>query len=189
MKNIVTLFIAALLSFPLFAQTKVGDATLPNTITIESKSLKLNGAGLREKFWFDLYACGLYLTNKNTLGSSITKSDKPMAIHLEILSRLLSKKKMIGAFKDGFENTNSTETVNKLNTEFTTFLGFLKDEIKVGDIYLLVYSPENGTTLLKNDTKLGNIKGLLFKTAIFNIWLSKTPVDNDLKSELLSINK
>ena len=48
------------------AQTEVGDATLPNTMSLEGADLVLNGAGLREKLWIDLYAGGLYLPSKSS---------------------------------------------------------------------------------------------------------------------------
>ncbi len=185
MKKIALLLISLFLCLPLLAQTKVGDATLSNTFKVDTHELILNGAGLREKLWFDLYACGLYLQNKNTSASSITTTDQPMVMHLEILSRLLSKKKMIGAFKDGFNNTNTPETINILEQKFTTFISFLHEDIEVGDKYNLVYTPTTGTTLFKNNNKLGTIESPLFKTAIFNIWLSQNPVDSDLKEKLL----
>ena len=54
-------------------QTKVGDATLPNTETFDQTTLKLNGAGVREKFWIDLYAAGLYLNEKSSDAKSMVR--------------------------------------------------------------------------------------------------------------------
>jgi len=178
--------VLAFFSLSLFAQTKVGDATLTNQLNIESSTLILNGSGLREKLWFDLYACGLYLENKNSNATKIVNGDQPMAMYMEILSSLLSKKKLVGAFKDGLKKTNSNETIKKTTADLNTFLGFLNDEINVGDKYSLVYIPNQGTSLYINNAKKGTIKGLLFKSAIFNIWLANDPVDDDLKEELLN---
>ena len=45
--------IAFLMIAPSQAQTKVGDVTLPNTMKVGDASLQLNGAGIREKMWFE----------------------------------------------------------------------------------------------------------------------------------------
>jgi len=100
MKKVLLTISLMAISLTTFSQTKVGDATLPNELKIESDQLILNGAGLREKLWFDLYACGLYLQTKSKNASQIVSTDEPMTIHLEILSSLLSKKKLIGAFNE-----------------------------------------------------------------------------------------
>jgi len=187
MKKVLLSVALAVLSLSMFAQTKVGDATLPNKLNIESDQLVLNGSGLREKLWFDLYACGLYLQSKSNQASTIVNADKPMTIHMEILSSLLSKKKLIGAFKDGIKKTNSTETVNKIAVDLKKFLSFVDSDIKVGDKYSLVYTPNAGTSLYINNKKKGTIQGLDFKSAIFNMWLSETPADKSLRKELLGI--
>jgi hypothetical protein len=53
------------------AQTKAGGATIPNTVSFEGEKLVLNGVGVREKFWMDMYAGALYLnagsSNANTI--------------------------------------------------------------------------------------------------------------------------
>jgi len=186
MKKVLLSITLLALSASMFAQTKVGDATLPNKLKIESDELVLNGAGLREKLWFDLYACGLYLQSKTKNASEIVNADKPMTMHLEILSSLLSKKKLIGAFKDGVKKTNSTATVNKITPDLNKFLGFVNRDINVGDKYSLVYTPSVGTSLYINNKKKGTVKGVLFKSALFNIWLARNSVDNDLRDELLN---
>ncbi|WP_010522258.1 chalcone isomerase family protein [Aquimarina agarivorans] len=185
MKKIFFIFITLMIANTAIGQTVVGDATLPNTKTYQSHELVLNGAGLREKLWFDLYAAGLFLNEKNSNASEIVANDQPMAIHLVILSGLLSKKKMIGAFRDGFENTNDAATVKKLKPQIDNFISFLSEEIEVSDSYDIIYTKEKGNELYKNGKLLGAIEGLEFKKALFNIWLSKNPVDDDLKDNLL----
>ncbi len=187
MKKVLLGLVALMMLNSTLAQTVIGDATLPNNKTYESHELILNGAGLREKLWFDLYAAGLFLEKKNTNANYILEADKPMAMHLVILSGLLSKKKMIGAFRDGFENTNDEATIKKLQTKIDKFISFLYEEISVSDRYDIIYTTEKGSELYKNGKLLGTIEGLEFKKALFNIWLSKDPVDDDLKDDMLGI--
>jgi len=186
MKKVILTIMVLLSVLTSFAQTKVGDAILPNKLNLESNELILNGSGLREKLWFDLYACGLYLQSKSTNASEIVNGDEPMGIHLEILSSLLSKKKLTDAFNEGVGKTNSEEVVKRIESKLDTFLNFVENEITVGDKYTIVYTPDTGTSFYINNKKKGTIKGLEFKSAIFNIWLASSPVDGDLKNELLS---
>ena len=67
MKNfILILFAVASLSMgTVSAQVTISDVTLPATMDAAGTSLMLNGGGLREKLWFDLYVGGLYLEAKN----------------------------------------------------------------------------------------------------------------------------
>ena len=62
------------------AQTVVGDVTLPNTMQLKGVDLTLNGAGMREKIIFDLYAGGLYLQLKSSDAKRIINADETMAI-------------------------------------------------------------------------------------------------------------
>ena len=55
---------ALLLSFWAWSAELAG-VTLPNTTEVAGETLKLNGIGLREKFWIDIYAAALYLPFKS----------------------------------------------------------------------------------------------------------------------------
>ena len=185
MKKAFLCILGLFLTLTTFSQTVVGGATLPNIINIESDELVLNGSGIREKLWFELYACGLYLKEKSNKASTIVIADQPMAIHMEILSSLLSKKKLIGAFESGIAKTNSNKVVLSIANDLQKFLNFVDQDINIGDKYRLTYTKKQGTSLYINNTYKGSIKGLEFKSAIFNIWLANESVDDDLKKELL----
>lgn len=169
------------------ASTQIGKTALPNIYQFKSKKLVLNGTGLREIFWIDLYAAGLYLTKKNTNAALIVGTDKTMILRLDILSNKIDKKKLIKAFKQGFTKSNSEQVVKKYQIELNKFINFLDVDINVGDKYDIVYTPGLGTTLYVNYYNKGTIKGLAFKAALFNIWLSESnPADKSLKAKLVS---
>ncbi len=164
----------------------IGKAILPSQYRFKSKNLKLNGAGLREMLWIDLYACGLYLPEKNSVASKIVSSNEAMVIRLDILSNAISKNKLIKAFEKGFEKANTEKATEIYKKELAEFISFLDVKIQVGDKYDIVYTPGVGTTLYVNYKKKGTVEGLSFKSAIFNIWLSDIePADKSLKRELL----
>lgn len=174
----------AICSFNLSAQTEVGGATLPNSVEFEGEELSLNGAGVREKFWMDMYAGGLYLQEKSSDANAIINADEPMAIKLHMVSGMITPKRMTDAVDEGFENATDGNT-SAISSEIKKFKSFF-DEIEKEDVFDLVYLPKSGVKVYKNGNELGNIKGMDFKKALFGIWLSDDPADDDLKEGMLN---
>ncbi len=166
------------------AQVKVGDATLPSTVTFNDENLIINGAGLREKFFFDIYAGGLYLKKKNNKANAIAASDETMAIKLHILSGMMSRSKMESALRDGFKKATNNNT-KALDKRINRFVGYIKEEIEEGQIYDIVYEKGKGSVIYKNGVEKGFVEGLDFKQALFNIWIGDKPADKGLKNEML----
>ncbi|UNY97700.1 chalcone isomerase family protein [Zhouia spongiae] len=182
MRKILVLCVAVLGVIGINAQTKVGDATLPNNITIKGSELKLNGAGVREKLWIDLYAGGLYLTGKSDNASQIIASEAAMCIKLHIVSGLVTQEKMIDAVTEGFENT-TTGFASK--NQIDKFISFFNEEIVKGNIFD-IYARGGQVTAYKNGELLGTVEGQGFKEALFGIWLSEKPADKKLKKAMLN---
>ena len=166
------------------AQLTIEGVTLPATLDANAETLVLNGGGLREKYFLDLYVGGLYLTNKSTNADAMIKADEPMAIRIEIVSKLISSDKMVDAIEDGMEKSTGGKT-EALSAEIKAFKAAFSEEIVIGDIYNLVYIPGDGFTIYKNGKKVRTIKGLKFKQAAFGIWLCDDPADEDLKEGML----
>ncbi len=68
---------------------------LAPTLKVGDKNLVLNGTGVREKYFLDLYVAGLYLTQPNNQPVAIINADTPMAIRIVITSRMVSQEKLI----------------------------------------------------------------------------------------------
>ncbi|SOC81479.1 Chalcone isomerase-like [Salinimicrobium sediminis] len=185
MKNLLLLIMAVVVSSTAVAQKEVGGVTLPATQKFKEHTLHLNGAGVREKLWIDLYAAGLYLEKKTSNADEVLNSDKPMAIKLHIVSKLITSDKMVEAVTEGFEKATNGNTA-PIQDEINTMLGFFKEDIKKNDVFDLVYVPSKGVIAHKNGKERGVVEGKEFKKALFGIWLSNRPADDDLKKELLS---
>jgi hypothetical protein len=183
MKHILTFLIAAI-ALTTNAQLKIENVTLPAKMTVSTGELVLNGGGLREKYFLDLYVGGLYLKAKSTNADAIIKADEAMAIKLEIVSKLISSDKMIEAIEEGMEKSTGGKT-QELSNEIKEFKAAFSEAIVVGDIYNLIYTPGDGFTIYKNNKKVKTIKGLKFKQAAFGIWLCNDPADEDLKEGML----
>ncbi|WP_081211621.1 chalcone isomerase family protein [Salegentibacter sediminis] len=184
MKKVIFIMFAVLSISLGQAQTEIGGVSLPNTLEYGSEELMLNGAGVREKFWMDMYVGGLYLSAKSSNAAEITKADKPMAIKLHMVSKMITSKRMIDAVNEGFENATNGNTA-PISSEIAKFKSFFDEQINKEDVFDIVYLPQDGVTVYKNGKKSGNIKGLEFKRALFGIWLSDKPADEDLKKGML----
>jgi len=184
MKNVLMLLFAMVTIASAPAQTKVAGVSVPNTVNFDGVNLTLNGAGVREKYWMDMYAGALYLDKKNADANGIVNGNQPMAIKLHIVSKLISSDKMIDAVTEGFENSTNGKT-SKISSEIAQFIGYFSEEIKQNDIFDMVYLPKDGVKVYKNNKLLGTIKGADFKRALFGIWLSNNPADKNLKQSML----
>jgi len=165
----------------------IGKTALPVLYRFKNKQLILNGAGLRELLWVDVYACGLYLKSPEINPISVINKNEVMIMRMDILSKAVSHKKLIKAFQKGFEDNNDPNTTAIFRKELTEFMGFMSNvNPKVGDKFDVVYEPNLGVSLYINYNKIGTTGNLDFKKAIFKIWLANKPVDKSLKPELLS---
>ncbi len=185
MNRLVFLFCIPLLQLAASAQTKIGGIVMPNVTPAGDAYLKLNGGGIREKFFIDLYVCVLYLNEKSSDGTKILADDEAMAIKIRVISGMVDNENFEEALREGFEKSTDGNTAPvKDRIERIIKEGF-KDDIKTGDIYDLVYLPAKGCTLFRNNKSVVTIEGLDFKKALFGIWLSDDPVDPDLKTKML----
>ena len=157
---------------------------LPPKIKVGKKELVLNGAGVREKYFLDLYQAGLYLLKPNSDAASIINADAPMLIHLVITSKMVSQEKLIESLQEGFKNSTQGKT-DAIRTEIEKFRQCFAEEITRGNVFDIVYWPGQGVTVLKNGKKKGVIPGLAFKRALFGIWLGDRPADANLRVALL----
>ena len=185
MRNFLLAILAILTITSVTAQTQVGDATLPNEMTMEGTKLVLNGAGLRKKAGFlKLYAGGLYLSSKSSDANAIINADETMSMKLHITSKLVSAKRMISAVDDGFDSSLNGNTA-AMSDKIEKFKSFFSDEIVRGNVFDIAYVKGKGSVVYKNGTEVGVIEGLDFKKALFGIWLGDDPADDDLKEDML----
>ena len=183
MKRILSILCVSLLSLNSWA-VEVAGVQIPEKLSAQAQSLSLNGTGVRSKFFMDIYAAGLYLSEGSKDAVSIIAQDKAMALRLHITSGLLSGEKMENATREGFEKSTNGNTADIKDT-IDAFIANFKEGIQENDIFDFVYAPQVGVQVFKNGNLKSTIKGLEFKQALFGIWLSEDAVQEDLKAGLL----
>ncbi len=166
------------------AQKILSGVTLPANITLGKDKLILNGGGIREKYFMDMYVGGLYLQKKNTDAQKIIDANESMLIRLHIVSSLITSEKMRTAITEGFDKSTKGNT-KPLKNQIDLFIASFKEEIVKGDVFELQYTVESGVSVYKNGKLKTSIAGLDFKKALFGIWLCNNPADEDLKEGLL----
>lgn len=186
MKMFRSLFVlvAVLLSASVAQAKEVAGVEMPEILQVSDTTLKLNGTGIRKKYFFKLYVGGLYLEQKSSDAAKIIADDAAMAIRLHIISSMITSEKMEDSTREGFEKSTGGKT-DAIKAEIEDFIAVFKEEIKDGDIYDLNYTPAKGVEVLKNGKSSAIVKGLPFKKALFGIWLSNEPAQENLKEGML----
>lgn len=185
---VVTLVISALFSEANAQKQIVFDGvTIPRTITFQNKTLQLNGAGSRSKMWVEVYIQALYLSQLSQNPKEIINDNLEMSIRIEVTSALVSAGKLTRAMNAGFEKS-AGDNLETLRPKIELLKNYLSDEITRGDVFELTYNPNDKSVwVTKNHELKGKIEGFDFKKALFGIWLSDKPADEELKNSLLGL--
>ena len=174
-----------LLSFYNFAQNKttvLHGVTFYSEIKLGADNLVLNGGGLREKYFIDLYVGALYLEQKSKDASKILNADAPMVIQIKLVSNSVTREKFVESVKEGFINASHGKATKE---QISKFISSFAGAFKKGDKINFEYLPNKGVAVEKNGTQLCVIEGLEFKKALFSIWLGNVPADANLKEGML----
>jgi hypothetical protein len=161
---------------------EVAGVRMPDTVTVEGKTLKLNGMGLRKKVVFKVYVAGLYLETPSPAGEALIASDQIKRMQLSVL-RSLKSKQVTEAIEEGFEK-NSKAQMGALKERLGKFGAMISDVVE-GDQIVMTYVPGKGTIVSVKGTDKGVIEGKDFADALFAVWLGPNTVQEDLKKELL----
>jgi len=151
-------------------------------------TLYLNGAGIRSKFFFDIYIAQLYMEHpsNNTEGILGAAGQKRVAMHF--LYSEVEKEKLIDGWNEGFEGNCTADELPVLKERITQFNNMFVD-VKKNDVILLDFNPATGTRVVIAGEEKGSIEGKDFNDALLKIWLGKEPVTSGLKKDLLNYKK
>ena len=109
MKKLI-LATAFLVLAPILRAGELAGVFVKDQVTAEDgQILVLNGMGLREKLWIDIYVGSLYLVNKSNNVTEILSAPHAMRIQMDFVYKKVAKKKLLKAWRDGFEKNPSKE--------------------------------------------------------------------------------
>src|SRR5690606_25072297 len=186
MKNTLLIFFIFGTLLPSFAQTEIGNIVLPNQQTFGKHTLILNGAGIKEKWWMDMFVGGLYLPTKSQDAKAILESKNPIAVKLHIVSNLISSSRLVEAIDDGFQKSMQGNTA-AIEKEIENFKAFFQEKVSKNDVFDFVHEPGLGLVVYKNNRQIGRVASEDFRVAFFRMWLSETPAMPEMKEAMLGV--
>ncbi|TMB30477.1 MAG: hypothetical protein E6J62_14915 [Deltaproteobacteria bacterium] len=179
--RIAVLAFCTLLALPALPKEREG-VTAPPVVQVAGKPLHLMGMGLRKKLWFKVYLASFYLEQPTDDGAQAISSDQIKQVRMHML-RDLERDKIVEAVQEGFQK-NSGPDMPRLQSRLNSFLEAIPD-LKGGQQILITYFPGTGTVLKAGRGDEITVPGKDFADALFSVWLGKSPVDDDLKGEML----
>jgi Chalcone isomerase-like len=168
------------------AQTTVGGIKFDPEVTVGGQKLQLNGAGLRIRVVFRVYAAALYTPSKAAKNEDVLK---PGLKRLQMVAlrdvkgdefgKLFTRAMEDNASRDEF--SKSINSVIRMGQIFADAKQFAK-----GDVIILDFVPNTGLVVTHKGKPLGDaFKEAEFQSLMLKIWFGPKPVDNELRKALL----
>jgi hypothetical protein len=182
MKRLAVALVTLAVAAPALARNVAG-VQFPDAIDVAGKELKLNGAGVRKKFIFKVYAGGLYVSQPSRDPGGIVAVDAPKRVRMVFL-RSVSKSQVMDVYREGFEKNSAGPGLKDLLAKLDQIAPAVPD-MKEGAEMVVTYVPEEGTTVAATGGGKVTVPGKEFADALFRNWLGPSPADEDLKAAML----
>lgn len=182
-RKILTGLWMLVLALPLSAAELAG-VKIADSATVGEQQLVLNGVGLREKVWVDVYVGALYLPAKTTETDKAIDPDGASRVEMHFVHDAPAEK-IIAAWDEGFENNNPKKDFEAVAERIKTFNGYFATDTKTGDVMVFDMVPGVGTTVTINGEVKGTIEGDDFARALRRVWLGPKPPSKDLRNGMM----
>jgi Chalcone isomerase-like len=171
-----------LLSSQAFALVVAGVNVAP-TVSVNQKTLTLNGAGIRKAYVFvKVYVGSLYTERKVTTPAELLADPGEKLIRMNFVYKKVEKEEIVGAFAEGLEK-NSPGIAR--SAEAKAFLSSFKDDFVAGDTVDISLSPDGTVAASHNGKSLGTFRSPALVQGVLLIWFGEKPADADLKKGML----
>jgi len=182
-RTMLSLMLLSVFPWPAMA-VEVEGVHVSDTAMVAGQSLQLNGAGVRTKFFFDIYIGALYLSHPAHAAKEVLEGTGPKRVTMRFLFGEVGRKKLTDGWAEGFEKNHSKASMDKLWPRLNQFNAMFGDAVK-GDVYTFDFLPDGDTTVTFKGREKGRIQGRDFQRALLAVWLGKHPADEDLKQAML----
>ncbi len=183
-------FIIILLTTTPLRAVEVNGINIDDKITqpATNQTLILNGTGLRTKFIFDIYIGALYLPTKTSDAKHVINGPEAKRISMNFLYDKVESKKMTDGWSDGFSEAVDDASFKALQPQIKQFNSYFPDIVK-GDVVVIDFIPETGTSVTINNVEKGIVAGDDFQKALLAIWFGDSPPNEELKDGMLGITE
>lgn len=159
------------------------------SVDVAGQRLQLNGAGIRYKAIFKVYAAGLYLNTRAATPEAVLTNTGAKRLHIQML-RDIDGEELGKLFTKGMEqNATREEFSRSINGVLRMSEIFVqKKKLVSGESFGVDYVPGTGTIVYVNGKQVPGdpIREAEFFSVLLKIWLGKSPADNGLKSALVA---
>jgi hypothetical protein len=165
----------------------VAGVTLEPSIQVSGATLMLNGAGLRRKLFFKVYAAGLYVAHTSMQAADLIAEPGPKRVAIHML-RDVGADTFTDALREGIQKNHSEAQAAALEPRVKQLAAVMNEvgEAKEGMNISLDWIPGSGTAIVINGSARGApIAGEDFYRALLRIWIGEHPAQDDLKKALL----
>lgn len=169
------------------ATIDVGGAKIEDTVDLQGSKLQLNGAGVRYRAVFKVYAAGLYIGKKAGTPEEVFAAPGPKRMSITLL-RDIDSNELGKAFTKGFEENSPKGEMSKLIPGLIKMGQIFSDQKKMvaGENFTIDWIPGTGTLITVKGKQQGEpFKEPEFYAALMRIWLGPSPADFQLKDALL----
>ena len=182
MRNIfAAIIMTAFFVTPSFA-LEVAGVKLDQTVTVNSQQLKLNGAGIRKKFFMNIYIGSLYSARQLSSAAAALGDGGDKLIRMNFLHSKVDKEKITEAFKEGFAN-NSPDLIG--SPEVKKFMALFTADFVKGDVVDLALFADGSVTVSHNGKSLGTVASTKLAKGVLAIYLGDKPADDSLKKGMV----
>jgi chalcone isomerase-like protein len=153
---------------------------------IEPGNLVLNGAGLRKRLFFQVYAIGLYLPKKTGDAEEAIASPGPKRVAIHML-RNVGAAEFSEALAEGIRANHSEAEAKVLEPRVQELAAIMAEvkEARKGMAISLDFQGKEMQLLVDGKPAGRPIAGEDFYRALLRIWLGPRPVQDDVKKALL----
>jgi hypothetical protein len=160
----------------------VAGVTMPETLEVGGRELKLNGTALLKKLVFRVYVVALYLPAPAHDPGSVVGPDVPKALIVQFL-RPVSRAALVGPLEQDLAR-NGGEKAKRARVQIERLLSVVKD-MKRGDRLTFLYEPGRGSTISMTDGTTATFEGKDFADAFLLIYVGPHPPKEEMKRHLL----
>ncbi len=169
------------------ATVDVAGVKMEDAIDLRGTNLQLNGAGVRYKAVFKVYAAGLYLSKKAATPEEVLAAPGPKRISITLL-REIDSNELGKSFTTAFTDNAPKSEMSKLIPGLIKMGQIFSDQKKLlaGESFTIDWIPGTGTIITVKGKPQGEpFKEIEFFNALMRIWLGPNPADWKLKDALL----
>lgn len=161
---------------------------LANATQVSGQQLVLNGAGISKRWFFNIYAMGLYLPDRRDSSSGIMNMDGPRRMQITLMRNVSSSEfdEAIASTLTRYAEKTGRQQISANMNQVVKALARQPNGLRKGDVLTLDWLPGSGTRIeLNGRPLLEPLSGTEFYTALLRIWLGDDPTDPTLKPKLL----